>query len=67
MQSLSRRAIPLVLATALAALLLPAAASAQPAGSAGDAEVEVTASAQDPNYGGTVAVSRTQVVRLRRA
>jgi hypothetical protein len=33
----------------------------------GDAEVEVTASAQDPNFGGTVAVSQTQVVRLRRA
>jgi hypothetical protein len=33
----------------------------------GDAEVEVTASAQDPNLGGTVAVGRTRVVRLRRA
>jgi hypothetical protein len=33
----------------------------------GNAEVEATASAQDPNFGGTVAVDRTQVVRLRRA
>jgi hypothetical protein len=33
----------------------------------GDAEVEVTASAQDPNFGGTVAVSQTQVVRLQKA
>ena len=33
----------------------------------GNAEVEVTASAQDPNFGGTVAVDQTQVVRLRRA
>jgi hypothetical protein len=33
----------------------------------GDAEVEATASAQDPNFGGTVSVSQTQVVQLRRA
>ena len=33
----------------------------------GNAEVEVAASAQDPNFGGTVAVDQTQVVRLRRA
>jgi len=33
----------------------------------GNAEVEVSASAQDPNFGGTVAVDQTQVVRLRRA
>ena len=33
----------------------------------GNAEVEATASAQDPNFGGTVAVDQTQVVRLRRA
>jgi hypothetical protein len=32
----------------------------------GDAEVEVTASAQDPTFGGTVAVVQTQLVRLRR-
>jgi hypothetical protein len=32
----------------------------------GDAEVEVTASAQDPTFGGTVAVDQTQLVRLRR-
>jgi hypothetical protein len=31
----------------------------------GDAEVAVTASAQDPNLGGTVAVSQTRVVPLR--
>jgi hypothetical protein len=33
----------------------------------GNAEVEATASAQDPNFGGTVTVSQTQLVRLRRA
>jgi hypothetical protein len=33
----------------------------------GNAEAEVTASAQDPNFGGTVTVTATQVVRLRRA
>jgi hypothetical protein len=33
----------------------------------GDAEAEVTASAQDPNFGGTVTDTATQVVRLRRA
>jgi hypothetical protein len=33
----------------------------------GNAEVDATASAQDPNFGGTVAVTQTQVVRLRRA
>jgi heterodisulfide reductase subunit C len=33
----------------------------------GDAEVEATASAQDPNFGGNVSVTRTRVVRLRRA
>jgi hypothetical protein len=33
----------------------------------GDAEAEVTASAQDPNFGGTVTAGATQVVRLRRA
>jgi hypothetical protein len=31
----------------------------------GDAEVDATASAQDPNFGGTVTVSQTQVIRLR--
>jgi hypothetical protein len=33
----------------------------------GDAEAEVTASAQDPNFGGTATAGATQVVRLRRA
>jgi hypothetical protein len=33
----------------------------------GNAEVEATASAQDPNFGGTVTATATQVVRLRRA
>jgi hypothetical protein len=33
----------------------------------GDAEVQVTASAQDPTFGGTVAVGQTQVVRLQKA
>jgi hypothetical protein len=33
----------------------------------GDAELEATASAQDPNFGTVVTVNRTRVVGLRRA
>jgi hypothetical protein len=33
----------------------------------GDAELDASASAQDPNFGTVVTVTRTQVVRLRRA
>jgi hypothetical protein len=33
----------------------------------GNAQADVTASAQDPNFGGTVTATATQVVRLRRA
>jgi hypothetical protein len=33
----------------------------------GNAEVEATASGQDPNFGGTVTVDQTQLVRLTRA
>lgn len=35
--------------------------------SQGNAQAEMTASAQDPNFGGTVTATATQVVRLRRA